>query len=109
MTVQRCKWAHNITDQESLEYHDEEWSSPLVADRDLFELLCLEGAQSGLSWLTVLKKRKNYRESFHMFDPKKVACMSAADERKIIETGGVVRHAGKIKVCLEQFFLHFHY
>jgi DNA-3-methyladenine glycosylase I len=98
MTISRCKWAESIKDEEYLAYHDDEWSEPLTTDRDLFELLCLEGAQAGLSWLTVLKKRKNYRSSFHMFDISRVALMTEADERRVLESGGVVKHSGKIKV-----------
>lgn len=99
MTITRCLWAQKITDEEYLRYHDEEWSTPHVSDRDLLELLCLEGAQSGLSWQTILKKRKAYREAFHNFEILQILKMTSKDEDKILTTGTVVKHGGKIKVC----------
>ena len=70
MTAQRCTWA---ADELSIVYHDTEWGVPLHDDRGLFELLILEGAQAGLSWITILKKRPAYRAAFDRFDPRKVA------------------------------------
>ena len=95
--MRRCKWTESITDEEYLKYHDEEWSEPLTEDRDLFELLCLEGAQAGLSWLTILKKRKNYRKVFCDFDLEKVGKLGDKNIQNILEKGGVVKHSGKIK------------
>ena len=94
--MKRCKWTTNITDEEYLQYHDEEWSEPHTDDRDLFELLCLEGAQAGLSWQTILKKRKNYRKFFKNFDINSVSNMQDSDVNKILLSDGVVRHQGKL-------------
>jgi DNA-3-methyladenine glycosylase I len=101
--MERCGWAKNITDEEYLKYHDEEWSEPLTSDRDLFELLCLEGAQAGLSWQTILKKRKAYRKCFHRFELEQVVGMPKSELDKITLSGGVVKHRGKVDVC-EYFF-----
>ena len=95
--MKRCKWTAAITDEEYLRYHDEEWSEPLTDDRDLFELLSLEGAQAGLSWQTILKKRTNYRKCFINFDLEKVGKLRKKDIAKILDQGGVVKHSGKIK------------
>ena len=97
MSVSRCKWTTNIKDEEYIAYHDEEWGTPLTADRDLFELLCLEGAQAGLSWQTILKKRKNYRLSFDNFDIAKIVKFTDARVNTILASGGVVKHIGKIQ------------
>ncbi|MBA2432161.1 MAG: DNA-3-methyladenine glycosylase I, partial [Chthoniobacterales bacterium] len=72
----RCSWA---TAEPSLTYHDEEWGVPVHDERLLFEYLILEGAQAGLSWTTILKKRENYRKAFHGFDAKKIARYGARD------------------------------
>ena len=69
--ITRCKWS--ISDPLYIKYHDKEWSVPVHNDRKLFEMIVLDGAQAGLSWLTILKKRENYRKAFDNFDPKKVA------------------------------------
>ena len=91
----RCAWAEgNPLDQE---YHDEEWGVPLHDDRSLFEFLILEGAQAGLSWSTILKKRKNYRKAFDRFDAKKVAGYRAAKVRILLADEGIVRN--KLKVA----------
>lgn len=91
----RCPWLP--ADRELYrEYHDTEWG---VASRDpryLFEMICLEGAQAGLSWWTVLQKRERYREVFHQFDPVKVAAMKDKELEKILLDPGVIRHRGKI-------------
>lgn len=73
MSLQRCGWV--TSDPLYLAYHDTEWGVPLKDSRALFEMICLEGQQAGLSWITVLKKREHYRKSFHHFDPVKVAKM----------------------------------
>lgn len=99
MSKPRCKWTSSITDEEYLEYHDSEWSEPHTSDRDLFELLCLEGAQAGLSWQTVLKKRKGYRAAFHNFDIDAVLKLTGAKLDSITQTANVVKHKGKVHVC----------
>lgn len=91
---QRCWWHGN--DPLYLAYHDSEWGRPQADDRRLFEKLCLEGFQSGLSWLTILRKRENFRRAFAGFDPAAVASFSAADIQRLLEDEGIVRHRGKI-------------
>jgi DNA-3-methyladenine glycosylase I len=78
-------------------YHDEEWGVPLHDDKKLFELLTLEGAQAGLSWLTVLRRRPGYRKAFKRFNPKLVAEFSAADVERLLEDTDIIRHRGKIE------------
>jgi DNA-3-methyladenine glycosylase I len=90
----RCAWAG--TTPIYLEYHDREWGRPVVADTRLFEKLCLEGFQSGLSWLTILRKRDNFRAAFHGFEIEKVAAMDEADIERLLQDAGIVRHRGKI-------------
>jgi DNA-3-methyladenine glycosylase I len=92
--VKRCAWADG--DPLLAKYHDEEWGVPAHDDRKLFELLNLEGAQAGLSWLTVLRKREGYREAFVGFDPKKVARFTPARCAKLVKDEGIIRHRGKI-------------
>jgi DNA-3-methyladenine glycosylase I len=93
--MQRCAWAG--TDTENVRYHDEEWGRPVTDDSRLYEKLCLEGFQSGLSWLTILKKRPQFRKQFKNFDPAKVAKMTAADVERLLQDAGIVRHRGKIE------------
>ncbi|HEX4909781.1 MAG TPA: DNA-3-methyladenine glycosylase I [Permianibacter sp.] len=90
----RCSWC--TSDPIYITYHDEEWGTPLRDDRALFELLCLEGQQAGLSWLTVLKKREHYRKLFADFVPEKVARFSDDKIEKILLDPGVVRNRLKI-------------
>jgi DNA-3-methyladenine glycosylase I len=91
----RCSWASGGDPlQES--YHDEEWGVPLHDDRALFELLCLEGAQAGLSWTTILRKRENYRRAFHGFDPMRVAEMSDGELDERLTDPGIVRNRLKV-------------
>jgi len=78
-------------------YHDREWGVPTRSDRHLFELLTLEGAQAGLSWLTILKKRENYRRAFRGFDPVRVARLEEHDVESLLQDTGIVRHRGKIE------------
>lgn len=78
-------------------YHDEEWGVPLHDDKKLFELLTLEGAQAGLSWLTVLRRRSGYRKAFKRFNPKLVAEFGAADVERLLEDTDIIRHRGKIE------------
>jgi DNA-3-methyladenine glycosylase I len=90
----RCSWAES--DPLSLAYHDEEWGVPTHDDRQLFELLCLEGAQAGLSWITILRKRDGYRRAFEDFDPVRVATYAEADVERLMADPGIVRNRAKI-------------
>lgn len=94
MTVQRCSWPRTELD---IEYHDREWGVPEHDDRALFELLTLEGAQAGLSWSTILKKRPAYREAFANFDVARVACFTPARVAKLLLNPGIVRNRLKIE------------
>ncbi len=93
MTKIRCKWASN---ELSILYHDEEWSVPQRDDRRLFEFLILEGAQAGLSWDTILKKRENYRAAFHDFDVQRVARYTDRDVTRLLADAGIIRNRLKI-------------
>jgi DNA-3-methyladenine glycosylase I len=90
----RCAWA---TTPESIAYHDGEWGKPSRDDRHLFEMLTLEGAQAGLSWETILRKRERYREVFHDFDPARVARITAAGVERLMRDPGIVRNRAKIE------------
>ena len=90
----RCAWPRAALD---VAYHDAEWGVPVHDDRLLFELLTLEGAQAGLSWSTILKKRGGYRAAFAGFDPGRVARFTAADVERLVADPGIVRHRGKIE------------
>jgi DNA-3-methyladenine glycosylase I len=92
--MQRCSWPQTELD---IAYHDTEWGVPAHDDRTLFEFITLEGAQAGLSWSTVLKKRDGYRRAFADFDPAAVARFTPARVEKILADPGVVRHRGKIE------------
>jgi DNA-3-methyladenine glycosylase I len=91
----RCAWAR--PNPAYLRYHDEEWGVPLHDDRRLFELLVLEGAQAGLSWETILRKRPAYRKAFDRFDPRKVAAYGRPKIRALLEDAGIVRNRLKIE------------
>jgi DNA-3-methyladenine glycosylase I len=97
--IRRCEWAagHPLL----ADYHDVEWGVPVHDDRRLFELLILEGAQAGLTWLTVLKKREGYRKAFGGFDPVKVARYGAKEARRLLADPGIVRNRLKIKAAVE--------
>ena len=92
----RCKW---VTEKEPLymEYHDKEWGVPVYDDRLLFEMLCLEGAQAGLSWWTILQKRENYREAFDQFEAEKIITYTDEKLESLRENPGIVRNKLKIK------------
>ena len=90
----RCAWC--ATDPLYLAYHDTEWGVPVHADRRLFEMLCLEGAQAGLSWLTILRKRETYRVAFDGFDAEKMARYGAAKRRRLLADPGIVRNRLKV-------------
>ena len=91
----RCFWHGNLPDY--LHYHDNEWGRPVADDRRLFEKLCLEGFQAGLSWLTILRKRENFRAGFANFDYLRVGEFTDADVTRLLADPGIVRHAGKIR------------
>ena len=91
----RCSWV-SLGDPLYAAYHDEEWGVPLHDDRALFELLCLEGAQAGLAWITILRKREAYRSAFHGFDPVRVADMSDAELDERMLDPGIVRNRLKV-------------
>jgi DNA-3-methyladenine glycosylase I len=95
----RCAWAGN--DPLYVAYHDEEWGVPVHDDRVLFEFLILEGAQAGLSWSTILKKRENYREAFDHFDPAKVARYDAHKVAELLANPGIVRNRLKIAAAIQ--------
>jgi len=97
-SVPRCPWA---TIEPSITYHDEEWGVPVHDDRLLFEFLILEGAQAGLSWITILKKRENYRKAFHGFDAEKVARYGARDVKRLLADAGIVRNRLKIAATIQ--------
>lgn len=94
----RCRWC--LSTPEYLSYHDTEWGFPVRDDRRLFEKLCLEGFQSGLSWRTILMKRENFRAAFHDFDFDKVAEFDEADVTRLLGDAGIVRHRGKIEAVI---------
>src|SRR5215470_14583061 len=93
-TKLRCAWAGN--DPLYLRYHDEEWGVPSHDDRHLFEMLILEGAQAGLSWITILRKRPAYRKGFDEFNPRRVAAYDASKLRDLLADPGIVRNRLKI-------------
>jgi DNA-3-methyladenine glycosylase I len=88
------------TDPSYLAYHDEEWGRPVRDERGLYERLCLEGFQSGLSWLTILRKRENFRAAFAGFDPDAVARFGEPDVERLLGNAGIVRHRGKIEAAI---------
>lgn len=96
--VSRCWWAGN--DPLYLRYHDEEWGRPVVDDTRLFEKICLEGFQAGLSWLTILRKREAFRQAFADFDISRVARFGARDITRLLGDTGIVRHRGKIESAI---------
>jgi len=95
----RCSWS--TSDPAYIRYHDREWGVAVHNDRKLFEFLILEGMQAGLSWLTILRKRKNFRKAFDNFNPKKVARYGRARVRKLMGDKGIIRNSLKIKSAIE--------
>jgi DNA-3-methyladenine glycosylase I len=95
--VVRC-WP--TTDPAYVDYHDQEWGRPVLDERGLYERLCLEGFQSGLSWLTILRKRENFRRAFAGFDPERVARFDDSDVERLLGDAGIVRHRGKIEAAV---------
>lgn len=99
MDVQRCEWARG--DPLYQTYHDEEWGVPMHDDRRLFEMLILEGAQAGLSWITILRKRENYRRAFEAFDPAVVARYDQEKIAELLEDPGIVRNRLKVGAAVQ--------
>ena len=93
--MQRCKWVGN--ESIYIKYHDKEWGVPVYNDRKLFEMLLLEGAQAGLSWITILNKRNNYREAFDRFNPNKIARYNQRKIEALLRNPGIVRNRLKVK------------
>jgi DNA-3-methyladenine glycosylase I len=98
VVVRRCHWAQT---ELSIAYHDREWGVPVHDDRRFFEFLILEGAQAGLSWETILRKRENYRAAFDNFDPRKVARYDQIKSKKLLNDAGIVRNRLKIASAIQ--------
>ncbi len=94
----RCAWATSAPDY--VAYHDDEWGRPIRDDRGLYERLCLEAFQSGLSWLTILRKREGFRRAFDDFDPEKVAAYGASDVERLLADASIVRNRRKIEATI---------
>ena len=97
--MNRCKWAGS--DPLYLRYHDKEWGVPVHSDRKLFEFIILEGAQAGLSWITVLKKRQAYREAFDKFDYNKVAKYNERKVKQLLDNPGIIRNQLKVRSAIK--------
>ena len=98
MNVNRCSWCG--TDPLYVKYHDTEWGVPVTDDRTLFEFLILEGAQAGLSWITILRRREGYRKAFLDFDAEKVARMNQNDVERLMQDAGIIRNRAKIHAAI---------
>ncbi len=96
--VTRCWWGSSHSDYQR--YHDEEWGRPVADDARLFQKICLEGFQSGLSWLTILRKRENFRKAFAFFDFERIASFDDKDVARLLRDEGIVRHRGKIEATI---------
>ncbi len=96
--VPRCAWGMSTEDY--LPYHDDEWGYPVGDDRTLYEKLCLESFQSGLAWITVLRKREAFRRAFHNFEPDAVAAMTSDDVERLLGDASIIRHRGKIESAI---------
>ncbi|MCP4745417.1 MAG: DNA-3-methyladenine glycosylase I [Desulfobacteraceae bacterium] len=99
MQIKRCRWCTD--DPEYIAYHDLEWAVPLRDDKSLFEFLILEGSQAGLSWLTILKKRENYRKAFEGFDPAAVARFDQRRITRLLSNPGIVRNRLKVEAAVK--------
>ena len=99
-TVEGCTWP-GLTDPLYTRYHDEEWGVPKDGEHELFEKLVLEGFQAGLSWITILRKRENFRKAFHQFDPAKIARYTAKDVARLMADPGIVRNRLKIEATID--------
>ena len=95
----RCGWADS--DPLYVQYHDKEWGVPVHDDRKLFEMLLLEGAQAGLSWITILRKRENYRKAFGEFDPKKISIFDRKKVKSLLANDGIVRNRLKVEAAIK--------
>lgn len=95
----RCGWL--TQDPIYLAYHDTEWGRPVYEARRLFEMLCLEGMQAGLSWITILKRREAYRQAFAAFDPEKIASFTEKDVEKLMQNAGIIRNRRKIEAIIQ--------
>ncbi len=98
--LRRCDWGRAFDDPLYRDYHDHEWGRPVHADRRLFELLVLEGMQAGLSWSTVLRKRRNFRRAFDRFDPEKVAGYGPSRIRRLLSDPGLIRNRLKLEAAV---------
>ena len=96
--MKRCWWPGE--DELYIRYHDQEWGRPVSDNRRLFEKICLEGFQSGLSWITILRKRDNFRKAFRDFDPAVIARFGGRDVQRLLKDTGIVRHRGKIESAI---------
>jgi DNA-3-methyladenine glycosylase I len=96
--ITRCSWAKDHLDYRN--YHDVEWGRPVSNDFQLFEKICLEGFQSGLSWLTILRKRENFRQAFANFDFNKIADYNEDNVSQLLQNSGIIRHRGKIEATI---------
>jgi DNA-3-methyladenine glycosylase I len=95
----RCGWA--TSDPLYITYHDTEWGRPVHDDRHLFEMLTLGGAQAGLSWITILKRREGYRKAFHSFDPERIARYGEKDVARLLADPGIIRNRAKIEAAIK--------
>ena len=98
-SLPRCGWA--TSDPLYIAYHDEEWGVPVHDDRRLFEMLILEGAQAGLSWITILRRREGYRKAFHGFDPEKIARYTDKDVERLLADPGIIRNRAKVETAIK--------
>jgi len=98
-SIKRCTWV-DLNKPDYVAYHDEEWGVPVYDDRKIFEFLILEGAQAGLSWYTVLRKRENYREAFDQFDPEKVARYDEEKITQLLQNPGIIRNRLKVTAAV---------
>ncbi|WP_045835557.1 DNA-3-methyladenine glycosylase I [Hyphomicrobium sp. 99] len=96
--IERCPWAGR--DADYIRYHDEEWGVPMTDDSALFEKLMLEGFQAGLSWITILRKRENFRKAFHNFDAARIARYSERDIDRLVKNEGIIRNRAKIEATI---------
>lgn len=98
MSLLRCSWC--LASDLYMDYHDQDWGKPIYDDQTLFEYLVLESAQSGLSWITILKKRDGYRKAFHQFNIDRVAQMTEVEQAELLQNPEIVRHKGKIQATI---------